>query len=190
MPVSPEIQEIAQIYEITIHIVPEYLLSPRRPDLPADVSTAFGNGLNVARREVYLFGDNNVESHLHEMMHIITHPAGCKLSVVRENWMLMQFERELARKMLPNSMFRRVVSWQRGTEASDNSELFANKREYWRDKGMWLDGRERAVEVGLLDKKGYPTFKYPTWPRDPFDMYSSWAAKYDANFSDVQELRE
>jgi len=194
MPVSPEIQEIAERYEITIHIIPEYLVEPvTLKSVPKDIETGFGNGLHIERREVYLYGGNNIESHLHEMMHIITHPTGCLIDSVRENWLLMQVEREVARTMLRPRDFKRVVGWQQGTHVSDAEDLYYSRspRKYWLLNDIWKDGYARAKSVGLLSSEGLPTFKYPTWPRDPVDMYFEWAVDNDVSlpFKTREELR-
>lgn len=194
MPVRPEIQEIAERYEITIHIVPEYLVEPvTLKSVPSDIETGFGNGLHIGRREVYLYGGNNIESHLHEMMHIVTHPTGCVVDYVRENWLLMQVEREVARTMLHPRDFRRVVGWQQFTRVSDDMDLYDSRspRSYWLLDDIWKDGYALAKTVGLLGPEGRPTFQYPTWPRDPIDMYFEWATNNDVRLpiKTKEELR-
>lgn len=177
MSIHPAVLEIARRYAIQTEAVEEPLQYTE--GLERGIFTFGGSGLSLKDRKVWLWAEAPVEEQLHEVMHVVTHPPGCKLSVVRENFVLMQVEREMARTLLSKSEFQRTLSWQRETTVSDEDELFDNGRKYWLDTELWLNGYKLAKQLGLLDNKRRPTFQPPAWPGDPVKYYSGWHKKYN-----------
>ncbi len=176
MTIHPAIQEIARRYDIQIEVSPTPL--EYRENIDKGIHVFMGAGLSLKERKVWFHVDTPVEAQLHEVMHVITHPTGCRLTSVRENFVLMQVEREMARQFLTKKEFREVVSWQRETTVNDDDELFDIKRQYWLDDELWLNGYQLAKDIGLLDKRRRPTFQRPSWPKDPVELYFEWDQKY------------
>lgn len=189
MTISDAVVEIARRYDIAVEVSSTPL--DHKICEPLGIVVFMGAGLSLPERKVFLYDHCDVEAQLHEVVHVITHPPGCRLSMVRENFMLMQVERELARTMLTKAEFHRVVSWQRETTVHDEDDLFDIGRRYWEDDELWLDGYRRAIQVGLLDRQRRPTFARPVWPEDPVKWYFEWMSKHDIVYSgsSLEELR-
>lgn len=189
MTISPAVLEIARRYDIRVLISPEPLSHAYHSHLGIEVF--LGAGLSLPERTVYLHQHSPIEAQLHEVAHLITHPTGCRLDMVRENFLLMQVERELARTALSKAEFSRVVSWQRESTVYDDDDLFEGGRHYWKDQELWGSGYDRAVQVGLLDAQYRPTYARPVWPKDPVEWYFEWMTYFDVihSGSTIEELR-
>jgi hypothetical protein len=186
--ISQAVLEIAHRYDIKVELTDGLLGYTEHAERGIHIFA--GAGLSFNERKVWLTEDSDVEAQLHEVMHVITHPPGCKLNIVRENFILMQVEREFARAMLTRSEFRRVVTWQHETSVSDENDLFDCQRSYWLDRDLWLDGYRRAQEVGLLDSRRRPTFERAKWPADPVKYYFEWARTRDLSYSPKTTLED
>lgn len=189
MTVSEAVLEVARRYDIAVEVSEEKL--PYEERLKDGLAVFMGCGLSLKERKVWFYEESDIEAQLHELAHVITHPTGCNLNMVRENFLLMQVERELARDMFARSDYERVVRWQRETTVSDGDDLFEMQRPYWLDDELWRDGYHRAREVGLLDGRNRPTYRQAVWVGDPVLCYFNWAKKYDYLYSDLhlEELR-
>lgn len=177
MTISPEVLDLAKMYNIKVETTSGLLGYVEHKALGIHIFNRCG--LSFAERKVWLTEDADISMQLHEVMHLITHPPGCHLNVVRENFVLMQVEREIARTIFGRGQFLDVVSWQQVTIVSDDEQLFKDKRSYWRSRDLWLGGYERAQQLGLLDAKRRPTFRPATWPDDPARFYFEWQQYYD-----------
>lgn len=111
-----------------------------------------------------------VETHLHEVCHVIMQPPGCGIDGVTEDVLLMPFERTLARQCLHWKGYKRVVSWQLNTQvdwwfgevnytALDELPGHANTA-YWRESFAALR------RMGAI-KNGRVTWNWPNWARCP-----------------------
>lgn len=187
--VADAIFEIARRYNIAVEVSPVPL--KHEVDAQRGIAVFMGAGLSLSERKVWFGPDSGMVEQLHELAHIITHPPGTRLNMVRENFMLMQVERELARDLFPRKEFRAVVEWQQETSCSDEDELFDIDRPYWQDEELWLGGYRRAKEVGLLRPNRRPTYELPRWPADPVKWYFDWMTQYDVVYkgSPLEELR-
>lgn len=177
--IRPEIYAVAKRYGVAV--VPKDV--PVRT-APPGMLAAFGNAFSAKERVVWLDRGGAIEEHLHELMHVVTHIPGCNGAFVRENFLLMQVEREVARDVLSRADYRAVVHFQHVTSCSDGDELYAysTPTPYWLNDVVWRDGYRRAVEVGLLDESHRPTYTQNLrWPPDPVGWYGSWMRQHDVD---------
>lgn len=191
MTISDAVLEIARRYNIDVEV------SSKRLDYTESKSLGIyvfqDAGLSLKERKVFFFEGIGVAAQLHEVAHIITHIPGCDLALVRENYVLMQVERELARTMLTKKEFKDVVAWQQVTTCNDDEDLYEPNLggKYWLDDVQWRDGYRRAQQVGLLDAKRRPTFQMPVWPADALNTYWAWMNEHDVinTGTPMEELR-
>lgn len=176
---DPIIQHIADIFDITILDFEGYNTLQVLLDSGSNIrniSCSPVMGHIDARRKLVAVPENvNVEYVFHELCHIICAPPFYDLDPkgtedIPEYWLLMPYERELARSCNSPHLLDAVSSWQYETVVDD---FYPLHRTELRDYGstdeelfrtnLWQLGLWRARQVGLLDENNYPTFKYPNW---------------------------
>lgn len=163
--------EVAWRYKvpvITVDEVPLELSGPRR-----------GYGCDPLKGCVYVdvkelrLADNfRPEAFLHELVHVLVHPPGHDIYRVEETWILLGFERCLARHTLGRDDFRKVVEFQEMTEyESWDPRTQKQVSEYLGDlrrpesHSFWRRMLKRCRKTGILDKKNRPTWRRPNWRR-------------------------
>lgn len=107
----------------------------------------------------------------HEMMHVLCTPPSLLtrdgLDDLWEGWVLLPFERTLARRKLTRPVYDEVIDYQRGTYVTDFIELSewaSVTRSAW-----WRRGLDTARLLGLLDPAGRPTGRRPDWSKIDVD---------------------
>lgn len=159
-------EQIALRYEIRVKWVKE------RYEVPTDLQGPREHGCDLKKRIVYFVDDPETswnavpEAFLHEIVHVIVAcPWGSRWSIdtTPEDFLLLQFERSLARQFYSESDFRRVVTWQRETLVFMNNydELGADPQ-YYLSK-PWKRGYQVARVLGIVDDQNRPTFSWPNW---------------------------
>lgn len=115
-----------------------------------------------------------VETHLHEICHVIAQPPMMRIDRVWEDAFLMPFERVLARQCLSDVGYRKVVSWQESTqiewwltrpvekliEALDGFDGDYTRTTYWRESHAALKA------MGAI-RNGRVTWRLWNWSRCP-----------------------
>jgi hypothetical protein len=120
-------------------------------------------GMDLTERIVWYTADAELEHVLHEIMHIVTNPPGVDHEYVPEDFLLMQFERCVARTISPR-VYARVVDWQLETVAPliVPEAALGEILNYEKTK-PWHEGFDRARRLGMLDASNHPTWVLPQW---------------------------
>jgi len=146
----------------------------RAVDVPSEFRGPRDHGCDTRKRIVYFIEDpenwtswtSGPEAFLHEVVHVIVHcPWGVEWTIdtTPEDFVLLQFERSLARALYSKENFRRVISWQRDTLVfMHNFDELSVYPEYYRSK-LWKRGYQVARVLGILDAENKPTFQWPNW---------------------------
>lgn len=119
--------------------------------------------------------DEEPETYIHELSHIICQPPNGTISDVPEDWLLIQFERQLARYAMPTTI-QRVIMWQHETEAPlvcAPACVLSEFGNYRRDPA-WQRGFCLAQKVGLLDSHRRPTWRRADWSKLTRRELRSW----------------
>jgi hypothetical protein len=120
-------------------------------------------GMRLSERIVWFTKEATLPHVLHEIMHIVTNPPGISHEDVPEDFLLLQFERCVART-LGEKTCAQVVDWQLETVAPlIVPEAALNEILNYEKTKPWHDGFERARRLGLLDNSNKPTWALPTW---------------------------
>lgn len=157
---------VASRYGITVKWVDQQGAVPRTLRGPK------GHGCSPEKRAVYFVDDKEfpyehvAEAYLHEVVHVIVQCPWRKnwgIDSVPEDFLLLQFERALARSVCSTREFRRVVEWQKNTcvHMHAGDELWVNHK--YRFSPEWKRGFQVARVLGLLDARNRPTFSWPDW---------------------------
>jgi hypothetical protein len=157
--------QVAEKYGIRVR----WVKSPS--DVPHLLRGPQGHGCSPERRVVYFVGGDKYhyspEGYFHELVHVIVQcPWKCwEIESIPEDFLLLQFERALARQTYDKRTLRRVVEWQEETcvhmHHSDELGMYS---EYRRSK-LWKYGFKVARVLGLLDEQNKPTYAWPNWKK-------------------------
>lgn len=142
--------------------------------LPPEQCGPYGHGCDPATRTVYIETDSwrvdahDVEVYFHEVVHAIVQPPFWTMEATAEEYVLFQFERALARAVLPTWAYLRVVDWQMqtGLGGENKNKTFGDFPQYKRSS-LWRRGFARCRAVGLLDERNRPTGRMPDWSKLP-----------------------
>jgi hypothetical protein len=114
-----------------------------------------------------------VETHLHEIMHVVLGPPNHNIDEFSEDVVLMPFERVIARQCLSKEAYALVVRWQLNTQIEwwDNKrgryygalEDVPNHQRWW----YWRNSFDGLRRMGMLDENNRVTWKKPDWRRAP-----------------------
>ena len=155
----PRVEKIAASFDVRIGLMTwEEGRSARRLNGPN------GNaGMSLTERTVWYTQEALLQHVLHEIMHIVTNPPGEDHEYVPEDFLLMQFERCVARS-LGKFICEQVIRWQLETVAPliVPEAALGEILNYEKTK-PWLEGYERARRLGLLNGRNKPTWALPTW---------------------------
>ena len=106
-----------------------------------------------------------VDRLLHEMMHVVCCPPGEGVHQTHELWLLMPYERELARELLatdPQAM-RRVLDFQTGTKVEwEGRRLLSEFNGNEESLPVWQEALRIAHDVGLMEN-GRVTWRRADW---------------------------
>lgn len=109
-----------------------------------------------------------VETHLHEICHVIMSPPGHDIDQLSEDVVLMPFERVLARQCLSPKSYKLVLRWQLNTQIEWwNAKL---KKYYglledvpnYTHQWHWRMSHAALRRMGVI-KNGRVTWKRPNW---------------------------
>jgi hypothetical protein len=114
-----------------------------------------------------------VETHLHEVMHVILSPPGHDIDQLSEDVVLMPLERIIAKRIFTKKAYKRVVSWQENTQIEwwdaklrkyyGSLADVPNYTRWWH----WRNSFDGLRRMGVLDGNNNPTWKRPKWSRAP-----------------------
>lgn len=110
--------------------------------------------------------------HFHEVVHAIVDVPTHWLDSVYESFVLLNFERALARILVkPRCVvsYSNIVAYQEETVVNELGDTLVDVG-YSSD--LWKRGYRYCEEIGILDAKHRPTWKRPTWPE--YDIYGRW----------------
>lgn len=119
------------------------------------------------------------EGFLHELVHVLLTPPGENIETIHEAWMLLPFERILARETMSKKDYRKVLEYQ----SSTSIDIWEGRTCYMilddvpnpESKDWWREGIDRAKKVGMLDVNGKVTWHRAAWPTDLEELtLSSW----------------
>lgn len=85
-----------------------------------------------------------------------------------EDLLLVPVEEAYTKACLPGSRQERVLRelWTHAHPYAQRLRVENLEDDpHFRRRKFWLDGKRIARQVGLLDDKNYPTFKYPDWSK-------------------------
>lgn len=147
------------------------------PDRPSVTSGPNLHYCDVKKRIVWFdhLDPDEVETHLHEICHVIMQHPDHGIDAFSEDMVLMPFERTLARQCLSWKGYRRVVKWQETTQVdwwdrTGTREYFAlenvphyTRWAYWRESFRALR-RMGAIAGG---RSARVTWRWPDWKRLP-----------------------
>jgi hypothetical protein len=120
-------------------------------------------GMSLEQRKVWYTVEANLPQVLHEIMHIVTNPQGEDHEYVPEDFLLLQYERCVART-LGKFSYEQVVRWQLETVAPlIVPEAGLGEILNYEKTKPWLEGYDRARRLGLLNVRNEPTWALPTW---------------------------
>ncbi len=116
----------------------------------------------VVTIEARYYHPEDPETIFHEAMHVITQPPFWHITDVHEDFVLMQFERSLSRRVHTPEVHARLVQWQEDTVSGITDE-FLSRNALYRRSNYWRDGFAIARAVGLLDVCNEPTWCLADW---------------------------
>jgi len=161
---ATSIFEIARRYGVGVEYHPEV---PETQKLAG----SSGMGCDVERRVVLIEervrGKEDPETLLHEIVHVIVNPPGVGIEVIHEGWILLQFERALARQALTEEEYAAVVDYQTATSIDlyedDKWICILDDAPEPEKLSFWQEGVARCQLLGLLDEENRVTWQPPDW---------------------------
>lgn len=122
-------------------------------------------GLRFSDRTVVFSRSATVDVVLHEIVHVIAQPPCVEITFMPEDFVLLQFERAIAKAIRDPEILRHVIIYQEGTTVplicADGGWL-GGVFDYTRSRG-WRAGFRRARELDLLDDRNRPTWSPANW---------------------------
>lgn len=115
-----------------------------------------------------------VQSHLHEICHVICQPPGGRIEQLSEDVLLMPFERTIARQFLSRKAYKKIVSWQLDTQIEWPASPDEDATTYscledvpcHEHHPLWLESFAALRKMGAI-KNGRVTWKPFNWKRCP-----------------------
>lgn len=166
---------VAVLYGIRVELIDDNSMryDGERPS-PNATRGAEGNWCDPSLRTVYLEPGREVQEYFHEVVHTIVQPPWWNIDNTPEDFMLMQFERALARATLSKKEFNAVVCWQEETQCEiTNGGPLRRIKNYDHHK-FWRTGLDISRRIGILDTHNRPTFKWPDWKKIQKHKRSLW----------------
>lgn len=163
---------LREIYGITMEMYPERVPGQRAPATAGPL----GPGCDPSTRTLFVdpwelsrgvSESNRPEAFLHEIVHIIVQPPFWTIDQAPEDFILMQFERCLARCYFKDGVRKRIKDWQAITVCTASDCSLQDVEDvtgtpYW-NTIWWRAGYGFCERLGLIDGNRKPTGKYPDW---------------------------
>lgn len=181
-----KVLEIARRYGVRVFLHPHFprtsmhsmktLVETRglkKLNIPARASSGpTAHHCDVLGRKVWFehLDPEGVETHLHEICHVIMNPPGGNIEQLSEDVVLMPFERTIARQCLSKAGYDKVVQWQLNTQIEwwsaktdsywDALDQVPNYSRRWE----WRNSFAALRRMGVI-ANGRVTWKKPDWRR-------------------------
>ena len=167
----------AERYGITVHdlYTEEESLVARR-DRPEAHFFSWSGGFCTETKEVWFcqYPPRDVlcvARHFHEVAHCVTGSPVDPVDTVYENFILLQFERAVAKALVKRGvLYDAILEYQGTTELHTGETLDSS---YTGMGHEWRTGFKYCRELGVLDRWNRPTWQWPQWPEH--DIYGRWA---------------
>lgn len=133
-----------------------------------------GHAIDLRNRTFFLerggWPDTSLEILLHEIAHVYTQPPFWPISGTPEEFLLMPWERAVARACFDPKTYRNVVDWQLSTGIyylpGETLESVRAIGDYsYSHAGWWRAGFIALRKLGMLDVDNRPTWRQPRWNR-------------------------
>ena len=157
---------LAKAYGIRIVRMPKF-------HIPDAYRGPTGHGCDPIRKKVFIATDigSRYETIIHELVHVIVQPPWAQWTIksTPEEFILMQFERCLARAFFDMEIVDSVKAWQEETGLfivgdREYPMRLGDFDRYWQTH-FWRHGFALCRTLGLIDHQNRPTLKMPKWGR-------------------------